>query len=381
MTVALNFGSYVHPIMPDVKIGREIIFDDNDNRIGYEESWTIDGYFQGTQSELVSQCNAIEAAYNSVQNIQIKNDSDVLKQLLSSVCYHGPQTSEGISYPTGAGPEWATVRHYHIVIKGKVIEQDPAWIYTTTYKKNQEQKQTITHSGTYYKASGGAKAGFEAGFATEMSSPGSNWIQSDLTYTPDQDDKSVEFSLAYRELYQAYGSNVYDGGYTRREREVAGGGTILTITGRFVGSGALVAANALKETYPTMEESIEESPYEGAVSFNFVYLKDTREFVEYEEEVAIISTIDDFVLIPLLDGRSIVKQYTVKRPARAIQTGSALTTKSGAQAPAPFWPANLKGHQVAYSKWLEDINGKNISRRIRWSYDFEFEYLPVNPIK
>ena len=381
MAVQLTFGAYSHPITPNVKITREILFDDSGGRIGYEETWTIDGYFQGTQAELKTQADAIESAYAGTQTIAIKNGAVILKTLTTAACHYGPQASEGVSYPVGAGPEWATKREYHIVIKGKVIEQNPAWIYTTTYKENQELKQIVTHNGRYYKASGGAKSSFEAGYAAEMVIPGADWIKSDLTYTPDVNDEVVEFSLAYKQLYQAYASNVYDGGYTRREREAAGGGTILTISGRFVGSGALAAANALKENYPTMEESIEESPFEGGVSFNFVYLKDTREFIEYTEEVAIMSMINDFVLIPLLDGRSIVKQYTVRRPARAVQTGSALTTRRGAQAPAPYWPSNLKGHQVAYSKWLEGVNGKDISRTIRWSYDFEFEFLPVNPIK
>jgi hypothetical protein len=89
----------------------------------------------------------------------------------------------------------------------------------------------------------------------------------------------------------------------------------------------------------------------------------------------------DFVMIPILDGGSPVKQSTAKQSAKATQSGYRIK-KTLPLPNEPLWPNDIKGNgkTITYTTpekgFVNTGREINMSYRVDWSYSYEFATTP-----
>lgn len=377
MSITLNYSNtaYMHPGLVRFVITRAPRYSEGGGRpIGYTETWDIEGTLYGDPTHSLSQqISDLESAYSQLNgDLEIKSDSTSLRKLEASKCDGGRLKITGPSYPEGNGPELATKRTYKLQVVGEVTASNLAdpWTYAASYQLDPAGKRTITYSGTYNKPSG-ARTAYEGAYTAKFPLPSALWRQTQHQYNPNVNDSEVRFTIAQQEGYKALPANVSDGSYTRRVQKAAGGQQTLTISGSFKGSGADAAIEALRQrSLPCTQDDVVENPFDNSKQFTLSYICNPTNIIESEQTVTMQAALMDFILLPVLDGRPLVKQWTVMRPAKATQSGRMLC-RSAQTVQGPLWPQHLKPGASVSTTIKSDAYGNQLGIEYSWSYSFE----------
>jgi len=203
--------------------------------------------------------------------------------------------------------------------------------------------------------------------------------------------KTVSFTMSDTFRQKSMPAGCCDGSVTKSEVRGAFGANVINISGSFTArttpeqpatlDAAKAAMNAVLSTYNSykcLSKETTEDEYNAKVSFTASYLVNTSTTIEYSQTVVISEAFLDYILIPVLDGGVPIKQYTVKRPAKATQTGHRKSTHYHSP-DRPIWN-DVKDPQITYNSPELDLNNRVKSYEVSWSYSFEFPTTPSRPI-
>ncbi len=386
MSAELKYGSYTHVGHWSVAVSKVRRFDPTTLKYtGYITTWTITGTLLKTDATtILSHVGNLKDAYNAgatlLLTLKDASGGNTLETMTGSLTEQGRFTIDGPNFPVGGGPEWATKRTYVITVTGTFATLT-AWEYVSRYVLQQSGKQLVTHTGTYYKAASGALDSYISGYATEFDLVDATWIRTRNTYNANDADTQVVFTIEHAEGWLALPTDVTSGSYTRNIAQIAGGMSILTLSGRFQGTGAQAAIDALKDSSkPCLEENVTEDPYDGSLSFNLRYINNDEDLLEFDEMVIIGKALQRSVFFEVLDGGLPVEQKTTLKPATASQIGRAVYKTSAAD-PVPYWSDDgMQDHSIEKGKVKTDVNEGLLTQSIRWRFSWMFSQTPVFPL-
>lgn len=363
--------------------------------VAVSHNWDVNGILldKGAAS-IDTQAETLRGLFESAggnETVQLLDGSTVLAELVGANAIEGLKIDPP-SFREGSGVEWATKRTYSLKFTADfavtgVTEWAEFTLATSTDERGIESRAL---DGIYHKpTSSDIESDCKTYVATLLPADGSHYQRTD-SYSKDGVSagvygKSCRFTIADTGLWKQLPNNCSSANVTKGISRRAGSrAAILSLSGSFTGRDRNIqpardAVDLMLSQYAHLSkltETINENEYEGTVSFNASFLEPDSDVIEFKQQITIQDSFDDFVMQPILDGRQPIRQDTVVRPARAIQTGYRVTTYSPAPEPA-WWSYALKNPSVTYSSPDRDIDNQAMLYRVDWNYQFEFDRAPA----
>jgi len=354
-------------------------------------TWAISGVLLAkSESTIASQVEALQTLFSGITGSETFAMSDGLT-------LNGGDSINGLSvdlpsFPDGSGVQWGTKLNYTITAKADF------WLttaytsyanYDINYSTDARGVTSRVISGTYFSSTGsvesGCKTWIDSDFAESTAYRRSLSIK--LNLSTDGTAKSCSFTINDLGLFKKLPSSEVSSASVQKTYEIGQGGEgffnlSLSFTGK---NGSLSAAkeaadNVLNQylTLPMISKSTSEDEYTGTYQVNarFFNINSSAGIVETTESITIQPSIQDFVIKPTLGGDP-VKQNTVKRPAKAFQSGYTIrTSQNSGSANSPKWPNSVKKQSVTYHRPERGANNSILHYRTEWNYEFEFTETP-----
>jgi len=181
-------------------------------------------------------------------------------------------------------------------------------------------------------------------------------------------------------LTEAAPSETAWGGYMTSEVTDGQGQVLITRSGEYTGPGRAAAAAAAKLSVGVivLAERETDDADRRVLAFTYEYKSTgSRSVLSYVESIRLESAGTALVHRTVLDGSEPIKQWTVKRPARAWQTGEAVGLGGYPSFPAAAYAAAYQTGEVKEKHAPRRAAGGTLTEyRISWQYSFEFATQP-----
>ena len=395
MAITLFADAYEHDPAPEVIIEKSPILEtDGGVIIGEHQTWRVNGtLIADGVAAIQAKVVLLEAAYASVDKLQLKSGVDVLQEMDGTA----DGARDGIiitmlpSYPIGAGSgQYATQRKYSLVAEIDTYDGnelgDPdilSYEVVVTYSYDQHDKETRSVRGTLRTKDGVSALGKWAAVDAEWHEI-AGYNRMSYSKETNKDDDEMSFSMVDVKYWHVWPVNVTGGSATTTKTLDASGVMRVTVSGTFTGTGAQVAADGLKlalpQYLPTNEQQTVDE-FTGSVSFTYSYVDTVdseTDYLSFSETTQVEYSLQDFVIHPVLGGGVPVRQDTVVRPARATQNGSAIGRDDyPAVPPVLFDITALKRKHESQTGPDYLPGGSQTNFRVSWAYSYEFAEDPV----
>jgi hypothetical protein len=388
VTVVLDNGggpTYTFSVTPGVVITKSTITkEDNTDLQGVRVKWVLTGHFISPDGNLATQKSILETylVTRVLTTAEIKDGAATLEAMPTD----GSIEVTDIEYPEGTGVEWATIRRFKITLEATdwvaAVVSDGMYNYKIEYNTQQSTLQTRRISGTLEEHAGGSSFVNYGALKTAQgweTWSGANKI-SESTET-NEEDTITTFTLIHEKYWEAFPSLITNASVSTETAIDDQDVVRKRATGWF--EGPLAACEAainglISFSDVIINDSRTRSTYDNRTTFRLDLINALGDVImEKQESVTMTPSVYDFAMRPVIGGASPVKQYTVRRPAKAVQFGVIKQLKRPPTEPVPIWgTAHLKQKTVtSLSAEVRTKKGEAVYG-LQYSYTFEFSTDP-----